>query len=125
MCVHDVKEDMYVSGELTSRGIWEEGILRSFVSMLEKFPNAGVIDVGAQLGMYGLQAVQMKRRVCHENCHFLFYISPRLLKMGLGDFRGAKSPQHEPHSPLLASKLHAGPAVPRHLCPQERDFVEE
>ncbi len=63
MCVHSVEEDMYVSGSLIREGVWERPILEQFVRTLEKFPDAAVLDVGAQLGMYGLQAAHMKRKV--------------------------------------------------------------
>ncbi len=62
-CVHSVEEDMHVSGNLIREGVWERPILERFVQMLDKFPDAGALDVGAQLGMYGLQAAHKRRKV--------------------------------------------------------------
>eukprot|EP00291_Cryptomonas_curvata_P025187 CAMPEP_0172161444 /NCGR_PEP_ID=MMETSP1050-20130122/6132_1 /TAXON_ID=233186 /ORGANISM="Cryptomonas curvata, Strain CCAP979/52" /LENGTH=145 /DNA_ID=CAMNT_0012831349 /DNA_START=169 /DNA_END=602 /DNA_ORIENTATION=+ len=50
MCVHSVEEDMYVSGNLIREGVWERSILERFVRTLDSFPDAAVLDVGAQLG---------------------------------------------------------------------------
>lgn len=72
MCVHDEKEDMYVSGELIRAGAWEPRILQQFNRILDEHPNAAVIDSGAQLGMYGLQAVQKGRKVQCQ--HHKFHI---------------------------------------------------
>lgn len=63
ICIHNKDEDVYVSGSIAREGVWERGILESFVRTLAKYPDAAVWDVGAQLGMYGFQAAQMNRAV--------------------------------------------------------------
>ena len=63
MCVHSEHEDVHVSGSLLRDGVWEGHVLGRFVRILKRFPNAGVLDVGAQLGMYGLQAAKMNHPV--------------------------------------------------------------
>ena len=60
VCVHDNRDDQFVSGSLIRDGVWEPHVLERFVRTLEQFPNAGVLDVGAQLGMYGLQAASLR-----------------------------------------------------------------
>eukprot|EP00292_Cryptomonas_paramecium_P016007 CAMPEP_0113699910 /NCGR_PEP_ID=MMETSP0038_2-20120614/23624_1 /TAXON_ID=2898 /ORGANISM="Cryptomonas paramecium" /LENGTH=205 /DNA_ID=CAMNT_0000623429 /DNA_START=166 /DNA_END=780 /DNA_ORIENTATION=- /assembly_acc=CAM_ASM_000170 len=63
MCVHKKEEDIFVSGSLLKHHIWEPHIVRRFLRVLKRFPRAVVIDIGAQLGMYGLQAAAMGRKV--------------------------------------------------------------
>jgi hypothetical protein len=63
MCVHSMDEDMYVSGALIRDGVWEPSILQRFVQILDQYPQAAVIDSGAQLGMYGMQAAKKGRKV--------------------------------------------------------------
>lgn len=63
MCIHNQHEDIHVSGSIMRDGVWEGHVLRRFVRILQRFPKAAVIDVGAQLGMYGLEAAMMNRRV--------------------------------------------------------------
>ncbi len=63
MCIHSEHEDVHLSGSLLRDGVWEGHVPGRFVRILNRFPNAGVLDVGAQLGMYGLQAAMMSHPV--------------------------------------------------------------
>jgi hypothetical protein len=69
MCIHNEHEDVHVSGSILRDGVWEGHVLGRFVRILKRFPNAGVLDVGAQLGMYGLQAAKMNHPVRPFSLH--------------------------------------------------------
>ncbi|CAL1528253.1 unnamed protein product, partial [Lymnaea stagnalis] len=57
------ERDKYISSSLLTSGIWEPYITQAFQTALERFPQATVIDVGANLGYYSLLASAMGHRV--------------------------------------------------------------
>ena len=72
LCIHEPKYDHHISGQLKENGMWEPTNVRSFIKQLEEVPDANVIDIGANIGLYTLLAAKMKRYVIaveplHEN----------------------------------------------------------
>lgn len=63
ICVHDPEIDQHVSGDIIKYGTWEPHIMAKYVGLLDMYPGAHVLDVGAQLGQYGLQAAVKGRKV--------------------------------------------------------------
>ena len=61
ICIHPVKQDLVVSGSLRRNGYWEKNILQIFQRLLEKDPNLGVLDIGANIGVYSLLAAVLNR----------------------------------------------------------------
>ncbi|KAH9512984.1 hypothetical protein Btru_035529 [Bulinus truncatus] len=56
ICLYPPERDVYISRSLMTSGLWEPYITRAFMTALERFPHATVIDVGANLGYYSLLA---------------------------------------------------------------------
>ena len=63
ICVHENSIDQHVSGSLRSKGMWEEHIVTPFLHLVKRYPQAVVLDLGAQLGVYGLLAARAGSRV--------------------------------------------------------------
>ena len=61
ICIHPVKEDIYVSASLKRNGYWEKNTLQIFQKLLEKDPELGVLDIGANIGVYSLLAAVLNR----------------------------------------------------------------
>jgi FkbM family methyltransferase len=76
LCIHDPKYDKYVSGQLKENGLWEPTNVRTFLRTLQEIPDANVIDIGANIGLYSLLSAKMNRSVIaveplHENMNRL------------------------------------------------------
>jgi FkbM family methyltransferase len=72
LCIHDVKFDQHVSGQLKQHGLWEPNNVRSFIKQMMEVPDANFIDIGANIGLYTLIAAKYNRSVIaveplHEN----------------------------------------------------------
>ena len=52
LCVHNVENDMHVSGSIMNNGAWEAHILNPFTRCIRDNPDWLVLDVGAQIGIY-------------------------------------------------------------------------
>jgi hypothetical protein len=63
ICVHENSIDQHISGSLRSKGMWEEHIVTPFLNLVKRYPQAVVLDLGAQLGVYGLLAARAGSRV--------------------------------------------------------------
>lgn len=63
ICVYPNEEDIYISAALTSQGVWEPYITRVLQLALTRFPEAVVIDVGANIGYYTLLTAAMGHQV--------------------------------------------------------------
>lgn len=63
ICVYESYEDIYISAALRSDGVWEPYITPLFKKALSNFPNAMVIDIGANIGYYTLLAAAAGRDV--------------------------------------------------------------
>jgi FkbM family methyltransferase len=61
ICVHDPKNDKYVSSSLKSQGVWEYPNVNFFMKVLRADPSLQVLDLGAQLGQYTLYATTLGR----------------------------------------------------------------
>ena len=58
VCVHDVSDDMFISRQILNDGTWEPIIVAQFREMLLSHPDIGVIDLGANIGVYTLIAAE-------------------------------------------------------------------
>ena len=63
ICIHPVKKDVWVSRTLKHGIVWEKQIIKIYQHLLKQDPELGVIDIGANIGMYTLLAVAMNRSV--------------------------------------------------------------
>ena len=63
ICIHPVEQDLVVSGSLKKKGYWEKVILQPFQELLEKDPDLGVLDIGANIGVYSLTAAVLNRPI--------------------------------------------------------------
>ncbi|XP_046558313.1 uncharacterized protein LOC124267436 [Haliotis rubra] len=63
MYIHDVKDDVHVSGSIQRSGMWESGGVQTMISTLRDNPDMGMLDLGSQLGTYSLTAALMGRHV--------------------------------------------------------------
>lgn len=50
LCVHNLNQDVHVSGSIWREGVWEPHIVRPFTDYLNQHPDWLVLDVGAQIG---------------------------------------------------------------------------
>ena len=63
VCVYDAWTDMYISHDLIETGVWEGHVLYDFQEDLKRDNSLGVIDIGANIGVYTLLAANMGRKV--------------------------------------------------------------
>jgi FkbM family methyltransferase len=64
VCLFDVWHDVFISRSLQSAGIWEPYIVEEFIEAVERGgSDAGVLDVGANIGYYTLLAAKLGRLV--------------------------------------------------------------
>ncbi|CAF1539288.1 unnamed protein product [Adineta ricciae] len=69
VCIYDVRRDIYVSGTIVSQKIWEENFVTKFVTILNKYPEYAMIDVGANIGVYTLYALALHRPTISVECY--------------------------------------------------------
>ena len=50
ICIHPLNKDVLVSQSIYASGSWERDITQSILSQLHKNPEAGFIDIGANIG---------------------------------------------------------------------------
>ena len=63
ICIHDVKEDKWVSYSIANGGFWETNNVLLFGRLLTSDPELHVIDIGANIGQYSLIAAHLGRKV--------------------------------------------------------------
>ncbi|KAK2162500.1 hypothetical protein LSH36_97g02027 [Paralvinella palmiformis] len=63
ICIYPINMDVYISKALLSDGVWEPYITPLFVKALRNYPDATVIDIGANIGYYSLLSAAIGRRV--------------------------------------------------------------
>ena len=63
ICLYNDWADIFISAGLRSSGIWEPYITDIYQKALHKYPDAVVIDIGANIGYYSLMAARMGHRV--------------------------------------------------------------
>ena len=61
--VYSVTVDQWVSGSIINQGIWERGGVQTMYDLMKIHPDADFVDLGANLGVYGLTLAKMGRRV--------------------------------------------------------------
>lgn len=60
--VYDISRDKWVSGAIINSGAWERGTVDLWQTFLSNVPTATALDIGANLGQYGLAALLMGHR---------------------------------------------------------------
>ena len=63
ICLYPNSVDKFISASLRSIGVWEQHIIRTFQNILYGNPDIGVIDIGANIGMYSILAASMGHHV--------------------------------------------------------------
>ena len=63
VCLHPPEQDVYISRQLINNASWEPIIVAQFQQVLRADPHLGVIDLGANIGVYSLLAAKMQRDV--------------------------------------------------------------
>jgi hypothetical protein len=59
VCIHDPKYDKHISAQLRENGLWEPTNVRSFIRQLNEVPEANVMDIGANIGLYSLISAKL------------------------------------------------------------------
>lgn len=59
VCLHSQWHDKFISHDLEDTGQWEPQVADDFLEMLRRDRNAGVLDVGANIGYYTLLAAKL------------------------------------------------------------------
>ncbi|XP_064643054.1 uncharacterized protein LOC135497200 [Lineus longissimus] len=59
ICVYNPVEDKFISAALLSNGIWEPYMTRGLQAVLRKYPQATLIDIGANIGYFSFLAAKM------------------------------------------------------------------
>ncbi len=87
VCLYSSKRDIYVSRSLKMSGVWERKTVLNFQSWLKKDQEIGVIDIGANLGVYTLVAAAMGRNVLavEPNVENIARLRKAIQKGGLGN----------------------------------------
>lgn len=63
LCTHPLSEDYGISSSLLQRASWEFTVARDVQVALLKEPTAGLIDIGAGVGVFSILAASLKRPV--------------------------------------------------------------
>ena len=63
LCLHDPRKDRFISARLLAGKMWEEQSVRTFLHVLRSHPTAGVLDIGANIGVYTVLAAALGRNV--------------------------------------------------------------
>ena len=63
MCVYDVRDDIYVSNDISRTGSYEPGLVSYMLKTLSKHPNARLLDIGGNIGYFTLAAASMGHKV--------------------------------------------------------------
>ena len=73
MFIHPVEQDIHVSGMIKRSGVWEHDQINLFTHYLKEYHSALFVDVGLNIGMYGLVAA--------ANGHKVIAFEPLLLNL--------------------------------------------
>ena len=63
LCVYPSEKDIYISKAIVNRGVYEGNLVQIFTKVLISNPGMGVIDIGANIGMYTVIAASIGRQV--------------------------------------------------------------
>ena len=59
VCLHPTGVDVHISYHLKTEGLWEGHMVKILRDMLQENPELGLIDIGANIGVYSLVAAKM------------------------------------------------------------------
>ena len=63
VCLYPLQEDIHISYHIKTTGLWEPHIVEQFQNILRSNSGMGVIDIGANIGVYSLVAAHMGHKV--------------------------------------------------------------
>ncbi|CAF0876752.1 unnamed protein product [Brachionus calyciflorus] len=63
LCIHDLNQDIHVSGSIWQNGIWESHIVKLYLNYLKENNDWMVFDIGAHIGVYTLLAAKLGKQV--------------------------------------------------------------
>ncbi|XP_014678935.1 PREDICTED: uncharacterized protein LOC106818773 [Priapulus caudatus] len=63
ICTYEARRDKFVSAMLLSDGVWEPDVTAAFQEALRFYPDAVVVDLGANVGYYSLLGAAMRHDV--------------------------------------------------------------
>lgn len=63
LCIHEIPNDIHVSGSVWKYGIWEGHIVEKFLNFLTKDKDTLAIDIGSHIGIFTLFAAKVGRDV--------------------------------------------------------------
>ena len=82
ICIHDIKDDIHVSKQITAGRFWESRDVKFFQRVLQSDPDMHAIDIGANIGQYTLVAAHMGRKVLAVEARLLhIHMLQRSLKL--------------------------------------------
>ena len=63
ICLYPIEDDIHISYHIKTTGTWEPHIVKQYQEMLHEDCDIGVIDIGANIGVYSLVAAHMDHQV--------------------------------------------------------------
>ena len=63
VCLYPTEVDRWISGEIRRIGVWEKELNTAITSAMARYPNATLLDAGANLGMHSLVVAKSGRKV--------------------------------------------------------------
>ena len=82
ICIHDLKDDRWVSGKIAAGGFWEPENVKFFQRVLRSDLDMHAIDIGANIGEYSLAAAHLGRKVLAVEARLLhIHMLQRSLKL--------------------------------------------
>jgi FkbM family methyltransferase len=110
ICLHDLTNDVFVSGSIKKEGVWERSLVDLFMKILKANPDFQVLDIGSQLGQFSLFASKLGRTCIAVEPFYNNYIRLHksaqlaqvtdkiiLITNGVSDKRGEKKKLHMNH----------------------------
>ncbi|CAL1542028.1 unnamed protein product [Lymnaea stagnalis] len=80
ICVHPVKNDIWISGALKSGKLWEDSLIQEMMVALKADQRLQLIDIGCNIGLYSLWAAALDRHVLSVE---MMMTNVQLLQMSL------------------------------------------
>jgi len=66
ICVYAAEDDVWVSASFVGGGYWERPVVERVVRLLRRYPDVGLVDLGANVGTFALPAARLTDVVAVE-----------------------------------------------------------